>query len=156
MRRSLLMAFWLILMGLELQAETIFISLLETTPDKALHNFEASSAWESGVLDALFDLGVIVSNTPVQGSATFNRDEARQIAREGGADLLLIVDVTYPIIPEEKSKIRAVPSTVRFSLIAVDSGRLIKELQYIPTKQSETLDEDKETAKKQTQLLYKK
>lgn len=156
MQRIFFMIFFITTIGLGLQAETVFVSVLEATPDMELHNFEASSAWESGVLDALFDMGAIVSNTPIQRFSDFTKNEALQAAKDGGADSVLVVELKYLVIPEEKSKIRAVPGTIQFNLYSVESGRLLKQLTYKPSRPSESVDEDTQMAKQQTQLFYKK
>jgi len=153
MKRGFSMIFLLVLIGLGLQAETIFVSVLEQTPDMELHNFEASIAWESGVLDALFDMGAIVSNTPIQSVSAFDTTEALQTAKEGGAETVLVVVLQYSVIPEEKSKLRAVPGAIQFSLYTIKTGQLMKQIQFRPSKTSDSVDEDKQIAKQQTRFF---
>mgnify|MGYP005836050321 CR=1 FL=1 len=155
MKRTLSLFLFIVMIGVGLQSETVFVSVLEQTPDMTLYNFEASSAWESGVLDALFDMGAIVSNTPIQAFLSFDKNEALQLARDGGADSLLVVKLDYLIIPKEKTNIRPVPGTVHYSLYSVLSGKLLKQLSYNPSSLSERVEEDKNMAKQQTQVFYK-
>lgn len=135
-------------------AETIFISLLEQSSDKELHNFESSSAWEAGVLDALFDLGAIVSNTPIQTKDAFILDEVLRSAKEGGASSVLVVELDYKVVPAKDTKIRPEPFTIHFTLYETDSGAVKNELKYIQQNPSLNAEEDKQRAVEQTRRLF--
>lgn len=135
-------------------AETVFISLLEQSSDGEFHNFESSSAWEAGVLDALFDLGAIVSNTPIQTKDAFVLDEALRSAKEGGASSVLVVELDYKVIPTKDIKNRPAPVTIHFTLYETDSGTIKNELKYIQQDPSLNAEEDKQRAVEQTRRLF--
>ncbi|AEJ19590.1 hypothetical protein [Gracilinema caldarium] len=153
MKRIFILLIFITIIGFDLQAETIFVSLLEQTPDMKLYKFESSSAWESGVLDALFDMGIIVSNTPIENTSSFNIKETLQLARQGGADSVLVAQLTYAAIPNKTSQKRATPEVVHFYLYSVKTDQLIKQYMYTSSIQTENPEQDKEVAKKQTQLF---
>jgi len=107
-----------------------------------------------GVLDALFDFGAIVSNTPLQSASAFVKEEALKAAQEGGASSVVVVELTYPLIAEVKTSLRAVPSVIRFSLYSTESGAMLRQLQYTPPSPARNMEEDKKQAIEQTLRLF--
>lgn len=156
MKRAFLLFLLAIGWGLFVGAETIFVSVLEKTPDAALYNFESSSAWESGVLDALFDMGAIVSNTPIQNASTFALQKTLQEAQEGGANTILVVELVYLAIPNTQKKERAAPAAAKFYQYSVGSGKLLKQIDYNSPSLSKNIEEDMQRAKEQTRRLLVK
>jgi hypothetical protein len=155
MKRIFFLTTFITMLGLGVQAETIFLSLLEQTPDVKLYKFESSSAWESGVLDALFDMGHIVSNTPIETPSSFDIKETLHIARDGGADYVLVAQLNYTAIPDNTSQKRAIPAMIHFFLYSVKTDQLIKQAIYTSSILTENLEQEKEVAKGQTQLFMK-
>ncbi|WP_304222559.1 hypothetical protein [Gracilinema caldarium] len=156
MKRAFILFLLAIGLGLYMEAETIFVSVLEKTPDAALYNFESSSAWESGVLDALFDMGAIVSNTPIQNASSFELQKTLQKAQEGGASSILVVELVYFALPNTQKKERAAPAAAKFYRYSVVSGKLLKQIEYNLPSLSKNLEEDMQQAKEQTRRLFAK
>ncbi len=113
---------------------------------------EASSAWEAGLMDALFDAGHIVSNAPVLRTEDgwVLEEEDVDLAREGGADYLLLARLEYDEVATEPvvagtEPARVSPRRVTLSLIAVSPRRLVKEklIPSLETSSSGTVDQDR-------------
>lgn len=156
MKRLFLLFLLAIGCGLWVEAETVFVSILEKTPDAALYNFEASLGWESGVLDALFDMGSIVSNTPIQNAASFDLQKTLQDAREGGANIVIVAELVYLALPYGQKKERAAPTVVTFYHYSAASGKLLKQIDYLTPSLSKNIEEDIQWAQEQTRRLFAK
>jgi len=94
---------------------------------------EASSAWEAGIMDALFDAGHIVCNANparVERSGLPDRTYGWEAAREGGAEYVALVSLDYAAVPasasEPNKRIRISPRAVSYRLAVVDGKSLLE------------------------------
>jgi hypothetical protein len=115
--------------ALPASAATVGLAVVEVglSPDAARP--EASFAWESGALDALFGAGHIGSNAPIArlGAGLLNpaglpADEYYGVdeARTGGADWLLLVVLRY-----RSDGVRPVPEMAVYSLRRLRDGAVL-------------------------------
>jgi hypothetical protein len=129
MKKRCLLAFFAFTGLAALPAATVSVLVVETGLFPETGQAESSSVWESGVMDALFDAGHIVSNAPIVRLKTLpgpgipaelrrDFDEARL----GGADFLVLVFLTYPETDPEH------PSEVLIRLYSVSSGKILHEI----------------------------
>ncbi|GAB1484353.1 hypothetical protein MASR2M78_31710 [Treponema sp.] len=97
-------------------AATISVQIVETGILADLASLEASSAWESGALDAIFDSGSIACNAPIlrlesntQMKGNFPKENTLGVrdARNGGADYLLLFVLVYDEAQASSNKSRA-------------------------------------------------
>jgi len=126
--RKLFLALVIIGMGfMPLAAATVSVLVIETglPPETGLS--PSASVWESGVMDAFFDAGFIVSNAPslqlAKASGSQLPPEARrefEEARLGGADLFFVVHLNYPVGQEQNK-------SVVIAVFSVSSGELLYE-----------------------------
>ncbi|MDR2209997.1 MAG: hypothetical protein LBO65_00815 [Spirochaetaceae bacterium] len=111
-----------------LQGATVSVLIIETGLPSGTGRTESASVWESGIMDALFDAGHIVSNAPIlrlpaapdseiPSQARRDFDEARL----GGADFFVMVFLSYPEEDPEH------PREVRMKVFSVSSGKLLYE-----------------------------
>ncbi|MDR1144012.1 MAG: hypothetical protein LBK77_07330 [Spirochaetaceae bacterium] len=112
-----------------LPAATVSVIVVETGLPPGTGQAESSSVWESGVMDALFDAGHIVSNAPIMRLKTLpgteiSADLRREFdeARLGGADYLVLVVLAYPENAPEH------PREVFMRLYSVSSGKIVQEI----------------------------
>ncbi len=116
-------------------AATICVLVMESGLGGTAAPVEATSAWEGGVMDALFDAGHIVCNAPVarmenEGKVLSNGfvvdpQFGVQAAWESGAEFLLRVSLTYGAREGGTKSARLSPSGVSFELRRLEPGKLI-------------------------------
>jgi len=129
--KKLFLALVIIVMGfMPLTAATVSVLVIETglPPETGLS--PSASVWESGVMDAFFDAGFIVSNAPslqlAKASGSQLPPEARrefEEARLGGADLFFVVYLNYPASADAAEQNKS----VFIAVFSVSSGELIYE-----------------------------
>jgi len=132
--KKLFLALVIIVMGfVPLAAATVSVLVIETglPPETGLS--PSASVWESGVMDAFFDAGFIVSNAPsmqlAKASGSKLPPEARrefEEARLGGADLFVVVHLNYPASAGTASAAEQNKS-VYIAVFSVSSGEVIHE-----------------------------
>jgi len=127
------LALLIILTGLmPLTAATVSVLVIQTGLPSETGLNPSASVWESGVMDAFFDAGYIVSNAPIlqldKASGSQLPLEARQEfeeARLGGADFFVVVHLDYPASVEvpgqEQNK------SVFIAVFSVSTGELLHE-----------------------------
>jgi hypothetical protein len=94
--------------ALAVQAATVAVQVVESGPSLESGFLESSSAWEYGLMDALFNAGHIVSNAPIarldagldagtRTAADFMADTMQGVveAKNGGADMLILAFLEY-------------------------------------------------------------
>ncbi|MFA6505194.1 MAG: hypothetical protein WCT14_03795 [Treponemataceae bacterium] len=116
--RATLLAFFVSL-GALVGAATVSVLMFETGVQEDAPKIEATSAWESGVMDAFFNAGHIVSNAdtkrlnaPGLPSSSVGLVEAR----EGGADFVVYISLDYGPSAEAIGKVRIAPRAVSYRL----------------------------------------
>jgi hypothetical protein len=113
---------------------------------------EASSAWEAGIMDALFDAGHIVCNANAaraEQSGLPDRTYGWDAAREGGAEYVAVISLDYAAVPasasESNKRIRISPRAVSYRLAVVDGKSILEgEAKNLPPAASG--DEDSRNA----------
>jgi len=128
--KKLFFAVVIFVMGfMPLAAATVSVLVIETglPPETGLS--PSASVWESGVMDAFFDAGFIVSNAPsmqlAKASGSQLPPEARrefEEARLGGADLFFVVHLNYSALDAAEQN-----KSVFIAVFSVSSGELIYE-----------------------------
>jgi len=118
----------LLVAGQVLHAATVSLLIVEGGLGEDISRIEASSAWEGGFMDALFDAGHIACN------ANMVRQEAGDLpppgfgwseAMEGGADFLALVLLKYVPVPQAS---RMMPSSVSWRLLD-EKGTIVASAQ---------------------------
>jgi hypothetical protein len=131
----------LLMAGRFLQAATVSVLIVEGGVGEGIPRVEASSAWEGGFMDALFDAGHIVCNADMVRQETsvlpppgFGWAEAKA----GGADFLAVVLLRYIPVPHS---VRLVPFAVSWRLLD-KSGSVVGTVldQRVATTNSVTED----------------
>lgn len=125
----------LILGSMPLMAATVSVLVIETGLPSGKGRSSSASVWESGVMDAFFDAGYIVSNAP---SIQLDKAPALQLpaearreyeeARLGGADFFVVVQLIYPCQSNESTidvPVQEQPKSVSIAVFKVSSGELI-------------------------------
>jgi hypothetical protein len=113
-----------------LPAATVSFLVVETGLPEGSARPESSSLWESGMMDAFFDAGHIVSNAPILRLDGFVKNPApqplpRELRRElddarlGGADFFVVVLLDYHDNPVQK------PAEIMLQVFRVSSGQLV-------------------------------
>ncbi len=118
--------------SLPLAAATVCVCVLESGLPEEAAPAEASSAWEAGLMAALFDAGHIVTNAAlvrVQASAEglFTLPERRfgaLAAKDGGAEILSVVVLDYGYAADAT---RPSPRNVAYRVLDVESGSVLAE-----------------------------
>jgi hypothetical protein len=116
---------------LTLQGATVSVLVVETGLPPGAEQRESASVWESGIMDALFDAGHIVSNAPVlrisgvPGGTPGGEipPEARRDfdeARLGGSDFFVLVFLSYPDGGEH-------PREICIRVFSVNDGEMLYE-----------------------------
>jgi len=134
-RNVVFLLFQLLVCGCFLQAATVSVLIVEGGLKEEGSLVEASSAWEGGFMDALFDAGHIACN------ADMVRQEATSLpapsfgwseAMEGGADFLALVLLTY--IPDSGIA-RISPTSVSWRLLDGKGSIVatVKDMRLEPT-----------------------
>ena len=128
----------LLMAGTVLNAATISVLIVEGGLGEESARAEASSAWEGGFMDALFDAGHIACNaelvrqsTSVLPPPSFGWSEAQ----EGGADYLAVILLNY--VPDTRIA-RMMPYSVSWRLLD-STGSIIataKDQRLDPTNSS--------------------
>ena len=131
---------------MSLGAATVSVLVIETGLPPGNGCTPSATVWESGMMDAFFDAGHIVSNAPCQQlyAAVFNGSGALPLeagsdfdqARIGGADFFVLVLLNYQgdIIENQKKE-------VFIRVFQVSSGDLLYETK-LPGKSWGSTDEE--------------
>ncbi|HCM25982.1 MAG TPA: hypothetical protein DIC34_05445 [Treponema sp.] len=138
-------------------AATICVYIAETGLGEDGPLAEASSAWEGGVMDAVFDAGHIVCNAPASRLPDdgkilkdgFVADPALGVeaAWEGGAEYLLRVVLFYEARDGASRAARLSPSRVTIELRRLEPGEIIARESKIGMAATSTGAEDARSAK---------
>jgi hypothetical protein len=121
------LAFFLVSVGwISLQAATVSVLVVETGLPPGTGPSPSASIWESGIMDAFFDAGHIVSNAPILQIPDMQNSEMPPEARRefdqariGGADFFVMVLLSYPADSLEH------PKEVSIRLFSVSTGKMI-------------------------------
>jgi hypothetical protein len=136
-----------------LPAATVSFLIIEKGLSAESARPESSFYWESGMMDAFFDAGHIVSNAPIirikdkQADSALPREARRELdeARLGGADFFVVVTLDYHNNPAEK------PGEIRLSVYRVSTGQLLYETScggYVGARAEEEFQAVKKSAGK--------
>jgi hypothetical protein len=128
-RLGIIVIFWIFL-ALPLSASMVSFLVVEEGVRPGNQSGDYSSAWEDGLMGAFFDLGHIVSNSPVLRIDKLTDAEFPPElnvdywdALEGGADYFLIAVLEYR--PQDNR-----PSSVCIKVFSTLSQRLIFEQRF--------------------------
>jgi len=159
-------AIGMVALSVPARAATFTVQVVESGLSAEYAVLEASSAWEAGLMDALFDAGHIVSNAPVLRAEAdwVLGDEDMNLAREGGADYLLLARLEYEPTEMESTApadgaepARVSPRRATLSLVAVTPRRLVAEktVESLEASSSGTVDQNRarELAREMTRCL---
>jgi len=132
--KKLLLAIVIVVMGfMPLTAATVSVLVIETGLPSETGLSPSASVWESGVMDAFFDAGYIVSNAPsmqlAKASISQIPPEARrdfEEARLGGADFFVVVHLNYPA-SVDGTAVAELPKTVVMAAFSIATGEVIYE-----------------------------
>jgi len=118
-----------------LMAATVSVLVIETGLPSGKGQSQSASVWESGVMDAFFDAGFIVSNAPslqldIAPSMQLPIEARRyyEEARLGGADFFVVVQLIYPNQPDgltSGASVQEQPKSVSIAVFKISSGELI-------------------------------
>jgi hypothetical protein len=136
--KKLFITLIILIMGfMPLMAATVSVLVIETGLPNGKGQSPSASVWESGVMDAFFDAGYIVSNAP---SLQLDKPPSAQLPIEarrqyeeailGGADYFVIVQLNYPDQPNaaaSQTQVKEQPKSVSITVFKVSSGELIYE-----------------------------
>lgn len=101
---------------------TFSVVVVETGLEEAAPTAEASSAWESGIMAALFDAGHIVSNAPIRRGGL---GDSIDTAREGGARYLISAELSYDASTLDSK--RPAPRSAVLTVHSLDPVRTLVE-----------------------------
>jgi len=115
-----------------LRAATVSILVIETGLPPESGSTPSASVWETGMMDAFFDAGHIVSNAPsmqiaegpVSGGMTSQPPEVGrefEEARIGGADFFVLIFLTYSLDNPDS------PGEVCIRVFSVSTGNVLYE-----------------------------
>ena len=164
MKKTGLLLIFGLLCSLSLSAATVSVLVLETGLPPGNGCTPSAEVWESGMMDAFFDAGHIVSNAPCQQivSAAYGATKGLPMeagsdfdqARIGGADFFILVLLNYQgDISENPTK------EICIRVFQVSSGDLLYETQ-LTRRAWENIDEEfffaKQNAGKILPVLVKK
>jgi hypothetical protein len=159
MRKRCLLIFLAFAGFTALPAATVSVQVVETGLSPEIERTESSLVWESGVMDAFFDAGHIVSNAPIIRLKTLpDREIPPELRRDfdearlGGADFFVMVFLTYPEDSLEH------PKEVFMRLYSVSSGKMLHEISLTAVWESsdrEFLDAKNNAGKIISQLALK-
>lgn len=124
---------------------TFSVVVVETGLGEAAPAAEASSAWESGIMAALFDAGHIVSNAPIRRGGL---GDSIETAREGGARYLLAAELSYD--SSDTNSKRPMPRSAVLTVRSLDPVVLLAEERRVLAGSSGA-SEDERTAKNAAQ-----
>jgi hypothetical protein len=126
MKKWCLALFFVSLGWISLHAATVSVLVVETGVPAGTEHSPSASIWESGIMDAFFDAGHIVSNAPILQLPDMPDSELPPEARRdfdearlGGADFFVMVLLRYPENSLEH------PKEVSIRLFSVSSGKMI-------------------------------
>jgi hypothetical protein len=135
MKRLFITLVILIMGFMPLMAATVSVLVIETGLPTGKGQSPSASVWESGVMDAFFDAGFIVSNAPCiqldKPPASHLPVEARRYYEEailGGADFFVIVHLDYPIQNDASAStvpIKELPKSVSIAVFNISSSELV-------------------------------
>ncbi|MDR2553484.1 MAG: hypothetical protein LBD31_10030 [Treponema sp.] len=133
MKKRCIVLFLLAGILIPLPAATISVLVIETGLPPGMGATESASVWESGLMDAFFDAGHIVSNAPIlrleeTPGSEFPPEVRRDFdaARIGGSDFFVMVLIKYRGVPPETEQEE--PREITIKLFSVSSGKLIYEM----------------------------
>ena len=117
------------------EAANISVLILELGQNREPGN-QYSILWENGLMDAFFDSGHIVSNSPIiqieetpDGDFPAEAERDFGVARAGGMDFFLIALIDYST------------PTVSLRLFDIKSAKMVLEQKYVVTTLRNTKDE---------------
>lgn len=113
----------------EIQALDVAVSDLEFSE---LASFPASLNWETGIMNALFDRGYIVSNAPLlQVKSKALPQQAIELARETGANIYLPVFLSYSVknINSRRALEALRPQELNLRIMRIDNDIQVSDLK---------------------------
>jgi hypothetical protein len=141
--RFLLIFFSFFVVGVNsIPAATVSVLIVEVG---STGNTDIAGIWENGMMDVLFDMGHIVSNTPAVYAAQLDEGEMPAEARRGfedadinGVDYFIIAELIYPKI--EKTRI-ARPYQVELKLYKTNPYGILYNKKYTVSADTPVNDE---------------
>jgi len=155
-RYSMMVLFSLLLVFQPCFAATISVQVAEQGLSEDYPAVEASSAWEAGLLDSIFDAGHIASNGPLirlgesadTGGISISNNEIEE-ARNGSADYIIYVLLEYRGPKKDDpmaKKIRLFPFRSTVLLAQVLPFKVLYRRVYNTLEPSTAGTEDQKTA----------
>ena len=139
----------LMLLTFPVSASMVSVLVVETGINEGTSSGRYSSLWEGGLMDAFFDAGHIVTNSPIVRMAkkpprdlTGPVEADFQEAVSGGADYFMLAFLEY-----KNQGDTAIPVAVVLKLYNSDSQKLVYE-QNFPAGTGKNLDEEYQFAQK--------
>ena len=137
------LALLLIILAFPASASMVSLLLIETGLSERVPRAQYSSVWEGGLMEAFFDAGYIVTNSPVlrmenkpsRDLSSFMEHDLDQ-AILGGAEYFIIGFLEYQFRGG-----RPVPISAEFKIYTTNSQKLIHE-QSFPAGTGRNLDEE--------------
>lgn len=118
---------------LPVSASMFTVSVVETGIEAEAPSMEASIAWESGLIDALFESGHIVSNFPLlRGELPYEIDTSLfTSARDGGSQYLCLAVLEYDTVVLVNDK-KLVPRKSLIQIFSLESSEpLVQHITVI-------------------------
>ncbi|QQO08056.1 hypothetical protein [Breznakiella homolactica] len=122
--------------GTSLFAATVSIMVVETGVNEDAPRLDASSLWEGGLMDVLFDTGHIVSNAPI---LRLTADQAQPYPEErlldieetlaGGANYYILAVLNYESQPADEPTAPR-PRTIALRFVRIQPHKILFEQQY--------------------------
>lgn len=151
-----------ITVSIPIYAQLVCVQVIEYgLPDESEIQ-ETSTHIENGIMNAMFDMGYIVSNEEIYRlSLSWNRSKnipntaipLRQ-AKEGGATYLLLAILNYSSF-KEADYVRWAPTSISFSLRNVSDGKIILEKKELFNHSSFSLREYIRESEKHTSGFFR-
>ena len=137
------LAVLLLLLVFPASASMVSFLLVETGIDEDISCGQFTSLWEGGLMDAFFDAGHIVTNSPIaRMEKKPDRDLSGQVADDfseaasGGADFYVLGFLEYRLQGS-----RGIPVGIALKVYSSDSQKLLFE-QRFPAGTGKSLDEE--------------
>ena len=148
------MAALLLLLVFPVSASMVSFLLVETGLGEDVSTGQYTSLWEGGLMDAFFDAGHIVTNSPIaRMEKKPERDLSGQVASDfseaanGGVEYFVLGFLEYQIQGE-----RAVPVGIALKLYLTNTQKLVFEERF-PAGTGKSLDEEYKIAQNTGRII---
>ena len=137
------MAVLFVLLAFPVSASMVSFLLVETGLNDDIPSGQYASVWEGGLMDAFFDGGHIVTNSPVARMKDKPKEALSGLVKDdldeavnGGAEYFLLGFLDYQVQAG-----KAIPTGIVLKLYQADSQKLVYE-QKFPAGTGKNLDEE--------------